>query len=309
MTGALGAAPALGSQTEGAKPRKEMTVRTLIAFFSITFVLGWGVAGLAIAFQEQAEGVFGEIGYTNPLFIFVVYSPAIAGVFLVGRHYGAAGLLQFIKRLTLWRMPAPWWAFLILGIPAIVYAGAALKGTFSDPFPFSPWYGLFPAVAIALAIGPVEELGWRGVALPLLQRRFAPLWAGLILGAFWGLWHAPAFLLSGTPQSSWSFAPYVIGVLAVSVIVTPLFNSARGSILVAALFHLQVNNPMWPDAQPWDTLVYVIAAVIVVLINRKTMLTRGAGATSVLMEDDGSRMRSGPKGRTPDDPVASRARP
>ena len=66
MTGTRGAAPALRGQTEGTKPRKEMTVRTLIAFFSITFVLGWGVAGLAIVFQEQAEGVFGEIGYTNP---------------------------------------------------------------------------------------------------------------------------------------------------------------------------------------------------------------------------------------------------
>lgn len=114
-----------------------MTVRTLVGFFSITFGLGWGVAALAILFQEQVESVFGEIGYTNPLFIFVVYSPAIAGIYLVGRHYGARGLAGYLKRLTLWRMPAPWWVFLILGIPAIVYAGAALNGTFSDPFPFS----------------------------------------------------------------------------------------------------------------------------------------------------------------------------
>ncbi len=291
MAGAPGAAPAAGDHRVGDKPRPEITVRSLVSFFSISFGLGWGVAALAILFQEQVESVFGEIGYTNPLFVFVVYSPAIAGIFLVGRHYGAKGLAGYLKRLTLWRMPAPWWAFLIFGIPAIVYAGAALKGTFSDPFPFSPWYGLFPALAIAMVIGPVEELGWRGVALPLLQRRFAPLWAGLILGAFWGLWHAPAFLLSGTPQSSWSFAPYVVGVLALAVIVTPMFNSARGSILVAALFHFQVNNPMWPDAQPWDTLVYVVAAVVVLAINRRSMLTRGSGVTSVLMEEDGTRQQ------------------
>jgi membrane protease YdiL (CAAX protease family) len=109
-----------------------------------------------------------------------------------------------------------------------------------------------PALGVALLIGPVEELGWRGVALPLLQRRWAPLWASLILGGFWGLWHLPAFLLSGTPQSAWSFGPYVVGVLALSVMLTPMVNAARGSLLITALFHFQMNGPAWPDAQPWE---------------------------------------------------------
>ena len=117
-------------------------------------------------------------------------------------------------------MPTGWWLVLLLGIPAVKYAGAAINGTWAD-FPFNPWTGVLPALAAALLIGPVEEVGWRGLALPLLQRRYAPLWAGLILGAFWGLWHLPAFLLSGTPQSAWSFGPYVIGVLALSVLITP----------------------------------------------------------------------------------------
>jgi hypothetical protein len=49
------------------------------------------------------------------------------------------------------------------------------------------------------------------LALPLLQRKFAPIWAGLILGAIWGLWHMPAFLLSGTQQSEWSFTAFFAG--------------------------------------------------------------------------------------------------
>ncbi len=43
-----------------------------------------------------------------------------------------------------------------------------------------------PAIAafiLAAIKGPVEEFGWRGLALPLLQRKFAPVWAGLILGS------------------------------------------------------------------------------------------------------------------------------
>jgi uncharacterized protein len=179
-------------------------------------------------------------------------------------------------------MPAVWWLALVVGIPAVKYLGAALNGTWAD-FPYSPWTGVIPALAAALLIGPMEEFGWRGLALPLLQRRHAPLGASLILGAFWGLWHLPAFLLSGTPQSAWSFGPYVIGVLALSVLITPMFNAARGSILVAALFHFQMNNPAWPEAEPWENYLFALTAVIVVLLNRKVMLGRDRAVTEVLM--------------------------
>ena len=142
---------------------------------------------------------------------------------------------------------------------------------------------MLPALLIVALIGPVEELGWRGVALPLLQQGFAPLWASLILGAAWGLWHLPAFRLSGTPQSAWCFGPYVLGVLALGVIVTPMFNAARGSLLIPMVFHLQSYGPAWPEVQPWENHLFAIVAVIIVVINRRTMLHRGTGVTDVLL--------------------------
>lgn len=263
-----------------------MKTKTLIPFLALSFGLTWGLAALLILFYDQVVAIFGVISLTNPLFILAVYSPGFAGVLLVWRHYGIRGLGGFFRRLTLWRAPVLWWLFLILGIPMLAYAGAAVKGSIRDPFPFSPWYQVFPAMAMALFIGPIEEFGWRGLALPLLQRRFAPFWAGLILGGIWGAWHIPAFLLSGTPQSAWSFGPYFIGVVAISVILTPMFNAARGSLLIAALYHFQMMNPAFPDAQPWDTLMFIIAAVIIVLLNRRKMFQRREGVTDVLMLED-----------------------
>src|SRR5574338_1655184 len=111
-----------------------------------------------------------------------INSPGIAGLLLVLWHYGIGGMGSFLKRLAMGRAPLAWWLFLILGIPAIVYAGAAIKGTLGDPFPFAPWTLVFPALAHALFLGPIEEFGWRGVALPLMQRKFNPFWAGLLLG-------------------------------------------------------------------------------------------------------------------------------
>ena len=226
------------------------------------------------------------MGYTNPAFILVVYAPGIVAIVLVVRHYGIRGLGRFFRRLTLWRMSATWWLLLLVGMPAVFYAGAAIKGTLGDPFPFTPWYSVLPALIPALLIGPIEELGWRGIALPLLQRRFAPLWASLILGVVVAVWHTPAFFLSGTKQSGWAIGPFFVGVVAISVILAAMFNASRGSLLVAVLFHAQMNGPAWPDAQPWDMYLFVVVAVVVVLVNRKAMLSRDGGATAVLIDSE-----------------------
>ena len=129
-------------------------------------------------------------------------------------------------------------------------------------------------------------MGWRGLALPLLQQRFNPFAAGLILGAIWGVWHIPAFLLSGTPQNAWSFGPYFVAVVSISLIMAALFNDSRGSLLLAVLVHFQLNNPIYPDAQPYDSILFTILAAIVVFIARKKMFDRNEGVTDIFVSAD-----------------------
>lgn len=267
---------------------RPMNTGTLWAFVAIAFGLTWGLAALMIAFPAPIEAIFGPMSGTNPLFVLAVYAPAIAAVGLVWRHHGGAGLLGFLKRLGLWRMSAAWWIFLAIGIPAVFYLGAAFKGTLSAPFPFTPWYQVIPAMAAALVIGPIEEFGWRGLALPLLQRRFAPIWASLVVGVIWALWHIPAFMLSGAPQHAWSFPAFFGGVVAMSVIMTAMFNASSGSLLIAALMHFQANGPAWPDAQPWDTPILALVAVAVVWLDRRRMFDVRGGSTEVVLRRDGA---------------------
>jgi membrane protease YdiL (CAAX protease family) len=277
----------IGYESIQSKPRPVMGTKTLLSFLALTFGLSWVPMSLFMLFADQLTPLFGEIGTTNPLFLLAVYAPGLSGIFLVWRHYGLKGLGSFFQRLMFWRAPLQWWLFLLVGIPAIVYAAAAINGTISEPFRFLPWYMVFPALLQSLLLGPMgEEFGWRGLALPLLQRRFSPFWASLILGVVWAVWHAPAFLLSGTPQSAWSFGPFFVGLIAITVILTPLFNASRGSLLIGILYHLQMMNPIFPDAQPWDNFLFAIAAVFIVWLNRRTMFQRGSAVTDVLMPRD-----------------------
>ena len=261
-----------------------MNGRYLLPFLLTTFALTWGLAFLFVFFQEPITEWFGELSMTNPLFILAVYSPAFAALGLVVRVKGVAAVRPFLSRLLLWRAPLFWQAFIWLGIPAIMIAGAAIsENSRVELDSFSPWYSVFPALAVALFLGPIEELGWRGIALPLLQQRFSPFSAGLILGVIWGVWHIPAFLLGGTPQSGWSFGPYFVAVVAISLIMTALFNASRGSLLLAALVHFQLNNPIYPDAQPYDSALFTIFAAMVVFVSRKKMFDPAQGVTDVFL--------------------------
>lgn len=272
----------IAAQKQASKYARPMTTRTLVPFLLITFGLTWGLAGIFMAFIDVLEPIFGAPGLSNPLVILAIYSPGIAGLLLVLWHYGIGGIGSFLKRLAMGRAPLAWWLFLLLGIPAVVYTGAAIKGTLGDPSPFNPWTQALPAIAMALFLGPIEEFGWRGVALPLLQRKYAPFWAGLILGVIWALWHVPSFFISGMPQTAWDAGPYFLGIIAICVILTPFFNASRGSLLIAVLYHFNMMNPLWPDAQPYDNLIWIGVAVVIVWLNRKTMFQKGAGVTEVV---------------------------
>jgi hypothetical protein len=61
-----------------------------------------------------------------------------------------------------------------------------------------------------------------------------------------------------------------------------MFNASKGSLLIPALYHFQMNNPVWPDAQPWASYIFAVVAVAVVLLNRKAMLGRAGAVTGVL---------------------------
>ena len=255
----------------------------LIAFLAITFLLTWGLIGIYLVAPGLASATFGEISGSHPFFFLATWSPGIAALVVVLLHSGITGLRAFLSRLLLWRVSGGWAAFILLFLPLVFVAGSLIKGgPVLAPLPPEGPGPLVAVLFMMLMLGPIEEFGWRGVMQPLLQRHMAPIWAGLIIGATWGFWHLPAFFLSSTVYADWNFLPFFIGNVTLAVLVTPIFNSARGSLLWPMLFHWQLINPFWPDAQPWDTWILVVVAIVVVWWNRGTMLTREVAVTEVV---------------------------
>lgn len=252
-------------------------------FVAITFAITWGLIGFYIFFPDLAATMFGEISGTHPFFFLATWGPAIAAFILVLAYGGLVGVRAFLSRLLRWRASPIWVVFVLIGLPLVFVAGSLIKGgPVLAPLPPEGANPMIAVMFMMLFLGPIEEFGWRGVAQPLLQRHVAPIWAGVVIGTVWGFWHLPAFYLSGTVQSEWSFTPFFIGNIVLAVLVTPLFNAARGSLLWPMLFHWQLINPFWPDAQPYDTWILVAVAIVVTWLNRETMFTRRGAVTEVI---------------------------
>jgi hypothetical protein len=158
--------------------------------------------------------------------------------------------------------------------------------------------GLAGLALLRLTQGPVEELGWRGLALALLQRRHPGLGAAVILGAIWALWHAPALVVSTAEFSrdggtlGVDLLRLFVGLIATSVAATVLFNGSGGSVPLAVLLHWLTNVPY-----PWeargagipitqDVLTVVAAVLVAVTVGRRYLgHDRDRLATGVLPDD------------------------
>lgn len=264
----------------------DISTGELAPFLAITFALTWGSIGVYVVAPDMAAGTLGEISGSHPVFFLATWSPALAGIAVILARSGGSGLRRFLSRLLLWRCPLGWVAFVVVGLPLVFVVGSLIEsGPIFAPLPPGGVCPVLALLLLMLALGPAEEFGWRGVMQPLLQRHMAPIWAGLVIGATWGIWHLPAFFLSSTVYAEWSFLPFFFGNVALAVLVTPIFNAARGSLLWSMLFHWQLINPVWPDARPWDTVILMGLAALMVWWNRARMFARAGAVTEVVPPD------------------------
>lgn len=70
------------------RPPSGMSGKMLAPFLALAFGLTWGLGVLLVLFTDQITAIFGEVSLSNPVIIIMVYSPGIAGAFLVGKPAG-----------------------------------------------------------------------------------------------------------------------------------------------------------------------------------------------------------------------------
>lgn len=167
-----------------------------------------------------------------------VFSPTIAAVLASRAEAGREGSRAFFRQLRAWPK-SPLWYALALTLPGLLFTAARavyalLPGNHGGPWLYLPTEAQHVVGMLVVPVG--EELGWRGFALPRLQRRYGPAKASALLGALWGLWHVPMFLASGASTTALLLlVPYFLGG---SALFTWFYNRTGGSLPLAILLHV-----------------------------------------------------------------------
>jgi CAAX protease family protein len=210
--------------------------------------------------------------------------PSTVGVVFVALIRGRSGVRTLLGRLLRARIGVRWYLAIALAIPALcaVWVSTLLGG------PTPVVVATIPAVVVSFlfsifpgsAVG--EELGWRGFALPRLQARYSALAASLIVGAAWGIYHFPLFLLGSPTRPLALFLPFAIGSVIMSIFYTWMYNGTGGSLLIVVLLHATTNLPLAVVYAPlgervvpvfWhlDAMLALIAAVLIAVSGAATL--------------------------------------
>jgi membrane protease YdiL (CAAX protease family) len=235
-----------------ARRRLAPSGKTAIVFVVLALGFAWlywlavhlSRAGL-LPFSMEHSGFFlASLPGTLLWCLFRGFGPAVAGVIAVALCRGRAGLAELWRSVSLWRVPG--WLYFVGWFGLVPSLAVLVTGLAIGEMHFAP---SMPVLRLLLFFFPMmildgplgEEVGWRGVLLPELLDRLHALWASLIVGVVWYLWHVPLYLADGRAMSSVDHLEFLGSCIALSILFTWFFIKSGGSTFLAVYLHNCTN--------------------------------------------------------------------
>lgn len=251
------------------RARRWVSDHPFAGFVLLAYAISWTCWGLSALVGGAPAVVLLVLGALGPLL------SAWWCLRLRGEDVG-----DWARRLLRWRVHPTAWAYALLAPIGVYLAVDAVLVLLGEPVAWGDLPAQLPAylatfAVVATVFGGLEEPGWRGYALPLLQRSRSPVRATLLLGLVWGVWHVPLYGVAG----------FVVP-LVLAFFYTWLWNRT-GSVLLCLVLHAsftaaQDHLVLATDSMTVDLAilgVYVVGATGLVLLTRGRLGVRdGAGA-------------------------------
>jgi putative ABC transport system ATP-binding protein len=256
----VGSSSSVQTVTQDAEPWVRR--HSFLAFVGLTYAISWSLWLVAALGGGTVPFLLGALG-------------PMAAAAVVTRARGES-LAAWLRPAWHWRVSPVWWLY-ALGLPAALYVVVSLVlQLLGEPVDWGLAPDRLPGYAATFVFvlflgGAMEEPGWRGFGLPLLEEQRTPVRATLLLGLAWGIWHVPVYGPAG----------FVVP-MVLAFFYTVLWNRTH-SVLLCILLHAsftpaQDELVLMPhdsaysevlDTPDWVILAtYVVAALVLVAVTR-----------------------------------------
>ena len=191
-------------------------IRFPLRFFLMAFIWSW------IFWAPLVLGTFKIISLsdkllsalTMPIVILGAFGPLV-GALLALRHDPGNGVVgRYFRSFFDFRIGWKGYIFPIVILGGSTFTAWFLPELFGEkrlPMLLPSIWVFIPYLLIMIFLGGgQEEFGWRGYALPLLEKQFGIWFANIILGIIWACWHLPLWFITGTSQTYMNFGGFVI---------------------------------------------------------------------------------------------------
>jgi membrane protease YdiL (CAAX protease family) len=221
----------------------------LVSYFILTYIISWTIWSPVVASAQ------GWVTWNVPYMLYYLgsFGPLISAMLITARTDGRVGIRDLLGRIVKWRLEFRYYAFAILvpiGLFMLAYLlNRVITGAWSHlnllgKVDYLPYLGPFGVLGLwLLTYGLGEETGWRGYALPHLQKNRSAASATLILALLWATWHFPAFFFRDTyiEMGPLGFPMFAFMMIFSTMVFTWLYNSTHGSVFIVIIFHAVFN--------------------------------------------------------------------
>jgi membrane protease YdiL (CAAX protease family) len=197
--------------------------------FLITWTLWFGDA-ILVKLTPLKESDF------IPMILFTIggFGPTIAALFCLEEKLTTKSISKFIFRSNKKSLLL---LILFIGLETMTFGLSSMELNKAISVSSIPMI-----VLLAIFIyGGNEELGWRGIMQPIIQKSLPYPLATFIVGAVWSVWHIPLWFIEGNSHQGSSFFVFAVLAIFLSYWLSTIINFC-GSIFYCMILHSVTNT-------------------------------------------------------------------
>lgn len=219
-----------------------MSNKKTFLYLFITFIITWGS-------WFTVSALLGQDPLKQPFFILYVFGgfgPTISALIIKRFFCDKIEYTDFLKQIVRVKVNPGWYLFIFIAPLVLTFLPWLINLAITEKQQLliqQPIYMLFAMIPVMIIGGGLEELGWRGVLLPELMKKYSILVSTVIVSITWVVWHIPLWFIKGVSQYGSNFVEFAFSVIGLALLLSIVYTKTK-SIFMCILFHSLVNSYM-----------------------------------------------------------------